>query len=507
MSYKETHSNAKTDPSPLWTGTWRDPRFSPPSDGGRPENALTGTLFTVNCCMSPNETTYSITVPEPYGKLRLWRNSSVATLAPGQTAVFPAGTLGYEWDEDVDNGARPPGLARLSSTTKNVPQLLIDYGNSFVAGTATHHLVLYRHSSGALVFGAGTIRWAFGLDTTHDSQVSTADLRMQQATVNLLADMQVQPGSPQPGLVLADLSTDTSPPMSVVDQPAPGAAFVTQTSASITGSAADVGGGLVAGVEVSVDSGATWHPASEWTPGSPTWSHTWTPTTTGTFAVNSRAVDDSANLETPGTGLTITVLSRACPCSIWDSSVIPSVPASSDATGNEVGLKFRTDSPGYITGVRFYKGTTNTGTHVGHLWTRTGTLLATATFTGETASGWQQATFSSPVPVTAGQTYIVSYYAPNGHYAQTVSYFATSGVNASPLFALACWCGRRQWRVQARRQRVSFQGGVSVVELLGRCGVFDPATARADWVDGDAAFLVRHLSVVDGQHRRDQLQG
>src|SRR4030095_9748576 len=48
VSYKETHSNAKTDPSPLWTGTWRDPRFSPPSDGGRPENALTGTLFTVN---------------------------------------------------------------------------------------------------------------------------------------------------------------------------------------------------------------------------------------------------------------------------------------------------------------------------------------------------------------------------------------------------------------------------------------------------------------------------
>jgi hypothetical protein len=35
VSYKETHANAKIDPLPnVWTGTWRDPRFSPP-DGWR----------------------------------------------------------------------------------------------------------------------------------------------------------------------------------------------------------------------------------------------------------------------------------------------------------------------------------------------------------------------------------------------------------------------------------------------------------------------------------------
>ena len=39
------------------------------------------------------------------------------------------------------------------------------------------------------------------------------------------------------------------------------------------------------------------------------------------------------------------------------------------------------------------------------LWSATGTLLATATFTNETASGWQQANFSNPVPITAGTTY------------------------------------------------------------------------------------------------------
>ena len=44
VTYKETLDNAKIDPDPSWTGTWRDPRFSPPSDGGRPENALSGTV-------------------------------------------------------------------------------------------------------------------------------------------------------------------------------------------------------------------------------------------------------------------------------------------------------------------------------------------------------------------------------------------------------------------------------------------------------------------------------
>ena len=56
---------------------------------------------------------------------------------------------------------------------------------------------------------------------------------------------------------------------------------------------------------------------------------------------------------------------------------------------------------GSITGVRFYKDAANTGTHTGSLWTSTGTLLATATFNNETASGWQQVTSRTPVAVTA----------------------------------------------------------------------------------------------------------
>ncbi len=51
--YNESYDNARIDPldtAPTWTwtGTWRDTRFSPPSDGGRPENALSGTLYVAN---------------------------------------------------------------------------------------------------------------------------------------------------------------------------------------------------------------------------------------------------------------------------------------------------------------------------------------------------------------------------------------------------------------------------------------------------------------------------
>jgi hypothetical protein len=127
----------------------------------------------------------------------------------------------------------------------------------------------------------------------------------------------------------------------------------------------------------------------------------------------------------------------AAPTSIWSGSVTPSVPAEADTAAVEVGVKFRADTNGVITGLRFYKGAGNSGTHVGHLWTATGTLLATATFTGESASGWQQVSLASPVAVTANTTYVASYYAPVGRYSVDDNYFATSGVDNPPLHALA----------------------------------------------------------------------
>jgi thermitase len=102
----------------------------------------------------------------------------------------------------------------------------------------------------------------------------------------------------------------------------------------------------------------------------------------------------------------------------------------------EIGVRFRTTVPGYVTGVRFYKPSGASGTHVGSLWSETGARLADAVFAGETASGWQQVSFAAPVPVAAGVTYVASYHAPTGHYAATLGYFGAE-VSSGPLRAPA----------------------------------------------------------------------
>ena len=124
--------------------------------------------------------------------------------------------------------------------------------------------------------------------------------------------------------------------------------------------------------------------------------------------------------------------------SIWDNSTVPAVVSQDDDPGAiTVGLKFQSAINGYVAGIRFYKGTENTGTHVGSLWTSTGTLLASVTFTNETASGWQYQALPSVVHLTSNTTYIVSYHAPVGHYSADSGYFSTGGVTNYPLRALA----------------------------------------------------------------------
>jgi hypothetical protein len=122
--------------------------------------------------------------------------------------------------------------------------------------------------------------------------------------------------------------------------------------------------------------------------------------------------------------------------SIFSASAAPATFATSETRSIELGVKFRSDVAGFITGVRFYKGTDTTGTHTGTLWSSTGTRLATATFTSETASGWQQVLFSTPVAITANTIYVVSYHSNVGRYAYTYNTFASAGVDNGPLHAL-----------------------------------------------------------------------
>jgi hypothetical protein len=412
ITYKESLDTARSDPADptTWTGSWRDPRFSPPDGGGQPENALTGQLWMVDCC------SYADQVPAAYSRLRIWRNTAVANLQAGQTYTMPNETLGYEWDEPVDNGFQPAGEIDLSRTCENVSQLLLTPESGTGPGNACNSMTLYKAASGALVFDAGTVQWTWGLSSNHNGAATATDPAMQQATVNLLADMGAQPTTLESNLTPATASTDTTPPTSVITAPASGATFTNGDTVTVSGTATDSGGGVVAGVEVSTDGGATWHPATTMSDArtSVNWSYTWPAAGNGGVTIQSRATDDSGNIETPGPGVNVSV---SCPCSLFWSGYTPSVTSDSDSAAYELGMKFQSAVAGWVAGVRFYKGAGNGGTHTGSLWTSSGTLLATGTFTNESASGWQTLTFASPVQIIAGTSYVVSYFDPDGHYA------------------------------------------------------------------------------------------
>jgi hypothetical protein len=121
---------------------------------------------------------------------------------------------------------------------------------------------------------------------------------------------------------------------------------------------------------------------------------------------------------------------------LFAASATPGTITANDPQAVTLGVKFQASADGTISGIRFYKGPENTGTHIADLWSSTGTLLASATFTNETASGWQQVNFSTPVSITAGTTYIASYYTSSGDYSADANYFNTALTNGS-LTALA----------------------------------------------------------------------
>ncbi|WEO76936.1 DUF4082 domain-containing protein [Cryobacterium sp. SO2] len=470
VSYKETWSNAKIDPSTQWTGTWRDPRFAAPAvGGGRPENALTGTMYQSNFSDLP------VTVSAAEGKYRLWRNTSLAQLAAGSTVALAAHTVGYESDEDLDNGFRPDGLITLSTTTGSVPEYLQDFGNTVAAGTTTHHLTLYRASSGALVFSAGSVQWAWGLDQEHDGDGAPADARMQQAQVNLLADMGAQPATLTSGLVAATASTDTSAPTVTISTPAAGTAIANGVSVTVAGTAAD-SGGVVASVEVSTDAGASWHRAT----GTTNWTYSYVQHGVGSQTIRVRAVDDSANIT--GTPATRSVTSTA-PYSVFGAEQ-PAVADAGDSSAVELGLKFTPSQSGFVSGVRFFKSAGNSGTHTGSLWNSAGTRLATVTFANESASGWQAAAFSASIPVSAGTTYTVSYSAPAGHYAATPYYWAYRGISAAPL-TVAGGFGAAPAGVYDTTMgafpRDSYQNGNYFVDAVFTTTDGSPLTAASQW--------------------------
>jgi uncharacterized protein DUF4082/Big-like domain-containing protein len=124
----------------------------------------------------------------------------------------------------------------------------------------------------------------------------------------------------------------------------------------------------------------------------------------------------SATGQALGSPKTWSFTTSSCPCQMMPDTLTPQYGSLDTRDGRpapgpwtyELGTKFQVSSPVSLTAVRFYKPAAETGTHVGTLWTASGQVVAQVTFTGETASGWQQQVLSTPVSLTPGVTYVVS---------------------------------------------------------------------------------------------------
>jgi hypothetical protein len=102
----------------------------------------------------------------------------------------------------------------------------------------------------------------------------------------------------------------------------------------------------------------------------------------------------------------------------------------------ELGVKFKADVAGTVSAIRFYRNSTSTNGYTVHLWSSTGTLLATGHGNdGPSTPGWTEIAFATPVAIAANTVYVASYFSPTGQWSADDDYFASAGVNSGVLHA------------------------------------------------------------------------
>jgi hypothetical protein len=157
--------------------------------------------------------------------------------------------------------------------------------------------------------------------------------------------------------------------------------------------------------------------------------------TTYHYRVRSITAASAETVSADGTFTTATALTITSN-SIWDNTA----PPAGEGSGNQtVGTKFKATVDGNIIGARYYKFLGYDQIRDIRLWDNAGTLLASRTVSGESASGWQRMDFTSPVAITAETTYVVGYHSTNT--AESIrrptsnNLFATTGVTNDKLYA------------------------------------------------------------------------
>jgi hypothetical protein len=117
----------------------------------------------------------------------------------------------------------------------------------------------------------------------------------------------------------------------------------------------------------------------------------------------------------------------------------PKNPVEPDTNAVTLGVQFTSTEAGTISGVRFYRGHSNTyGYYTIGLFDASGHRLASASHKGDTCTVpcWEQISFTAPVSISANTKYVGAYYTSNSRYADDQGGLLSNFTNA-PLTALA----------------------------------------------------------------------
>ena len=122
---------------------------------------------------------------------------------------------------------------------------------------------------------------------------------------------------------------------------------------------------------------------------------------------------------------------------IWNDNTQPRTAADPDTSSVELGTVFVSEADGWVTAIRYYRSAGNRGPHVGKLWSSDGQMITSVAFKVESPTGWQTADLTSPVRITKGKSYTVSYRAPYGRYADDEWVFSNGRtIKSGPLTAV-----------------------------------------------------------------------
>lgn len=403
VCYKTSESGIADPVTP--TTTWRDP-----AGANNPENGLIGQMY-----IGDNGSVFfPMVISAAQGQNRIWRYTTLASLAPNTSSKIGKNLVGWEWDGRYPNNGSEPAGVTVVSASPVTGELIQDAGSVFTNGAATANSTVYRTASGTWVFATGTNQWSRGLGLNMNG-VGEPSSFIQQATVNMLQDMHARPTTPSSSLTLDQL----------------GAAHLVSTSPADGASGAGVATPITARFDRSLDPASVTAQAVSLTgPNGPvqvnvayadsTHTVTLTPAQplavgtpyTATLSTGILAIDDTPLPSPISWGFTTVV----GPFSLFDPGLTPVSthnPVQDRRPGKgpfsyEMGVKVQVLSTLQATDIRFYKDPGETGTHVGTVWNSSGQVLAQTTFTGETASGWQQQSLGTPVTLQPGQVYVIS---------------------------------------------------------------------------------------------------